>query len=66
MMIIYAGSYWNTPIPTTTQFVPIKASTNNLPFPVGNLQPKERYINEKYSVASSTITTEYLITPLFF
>jgi len=65
MLPICAVSYWNTPILTTTQLAPIKASTNNLPFPVGNLQPKERYINEKYSVASSTITTEYLHLLLF-
>jgi len=65
MLPICVESYWNTPIYITTQLAPIKASTNNLPFPVGNLQPKERYINEKYSVASSTITTEYLHLLLF-
>jgi hypothetical protein len=65
MLPICVESYWNTPICITTQLAPIKASTNNLPFPVDNHHPKEGYINKKYSVASSTITTEYLHLLLF-
>jgi len=60
-----AGSLWNTPNRTSTLLALVKVATNNLSYPEDNHKPAEQSTNKKYSVASSTITTEYLHNRLF-